>query len=469
VSWPRLRQDCVEVLLAPFPGGLGGGRRVGLENEYVVTTADGVMAPPGTIAALWRELAAQGWQLLRDVQRDTVVGARTGADVVTTDYGYATLELNIAPERTLHDAGRRLAALVATVAASLARHGGVLLGYGAQPVTGPAAGQLGPATRYPLLAAARTEELRGRDTTGDLLCLSASSQTQVDVTRAEAVDVLNALTATAGVRAALLANSSVWQGREGPELAARELFWDRWWPGRREQVGVPRRFHDAEHYVETLAGYRGLLIGRPEGSWLLADRPPFRELLVSRAAVRGLGPAGAGTLLRVVPGDLVSHSGIGWGAARLHLRHGTVEDRVACQQPPEAPLAAAALTLGLVERFRDVLALVDGRPWHRWQAFRQAACTYGLRARSGGIDGPAMAGELLAVARHGLRDRGHGEEALLEPLDERLESGRVPADEARDLLRTGGARALVARYDMRSAAGPAEVRPQLVTDGRGRV
>ena len=55
----------------------------------------------------------------------------------------------------------------------------------------------------------------------------------------------------------------------------------------------------------------------------------------------------------------------------------------------------------------------------------------------------SLAGRLLELARLGLGRRGLGEERFLEPLEERLKSGRCPSDDAVELFQGGGAERLV--------------------------
>jgi hypothetical protein len=50
---------------------------------------------------------------------------------------------------------------------------------------------------------------------------------------------------------------------------------------------------------------------------------------------------------------------------------------------------------------------------------------------------------MVDIAGRGLRERGQGEEVFLQPLRDRLQEGRCPADETELFYRRGGVDALV--------------------------
>jgi gamma-glutamylcysteine synthetase len=122
--------------------------------------------------------------------------------------------------------------------------------------------------------------------------------------------------------------------------------------------------------------------------------------------------------------------GLGWFASRLNPYLGTVEDRVACQQPPADQLVTAALALGLAEELTEAEALVATRDAGTWRALRSTACRHGFAA-AGSMVTDAEA--LLDIAARGLARRAQGEETFLEPLHERLAERRSPASRLMDV------------------------------------
>jgi gamma-glutamylcysteine synthetase len=126
------------------------------------------------------------------------------------------------------------------------------------------------------------------------------------------------------------------------------------------------------------------------------------------------------------------------------VQHTTIEVRPACQQPPDEPLAAAALSLGLVEALPHAWVLVRDLlgpdPWQAMAAYRREVVRYGPRARE--PRARLLAG-LVDLAGKGLRQRGRGEERFLQPIRRRLEARSVPADRAAASFRKGGVAALI--------------------------
>jgi gamma-glutamylcysteine synthetase len=118
--------------------------------------------------------------------------------------------------------------------------------------------------------------------------------------------------------------------------------------------------------------------------------------------------------------------------------------RPACQQPGDEPLAAAALSLGLVESLPAAWAfvrdLLGPDPWPAMAAYRRDVVRAGLRATE---PAPRLLSGLLDLCEQALRRRGRGEERFLRPLRRRLEARALPADRAARLLIRGGMAALI--------------------------
>jgi gamma-glutamylcysteine synthetase len=125
--------------------------------------------------------------------------------------------------------------------------------------------------------------------------------------------------------------------------------------------------------------------------------------------------------------DPLEHLGAIWSCARLSPDYGTVEDRVACAQPPGEQTANAALVLGLVERAEELCELADTLPLQAWVDARVDACCRGLSAQVGTVPVVALAEKMLAIAERGLWARGLAEDRFLDPLRERLARNENPA------------------------------------------
>ena len=425
-------------------------RKVGLELEYPVVFADGRGVSYDVIDALFDELGHHGWR----VGRDADTGARVTAElldpgplgVVTTEFGAHTLEIELAPADDVMTAGRSLETMMTILVPALRRHNAFIIGYGVQPLTPPVAENVAPRGRYRLLQKSWIESPQNLYDIF-LLTLSASSQTHVDVARDEVIPAVNALNCTAGLRVALFANSSVWNGRPGDYAASREMFWDWCYAARKNQIGIPPLFSSVKDYVDYVLSFRALLT-RHDGEVL---RPDNRNTVAQYLAndVNSVETAQGQTVqLGPTMQDVSAQWGLAWFDARMQPSYGTVEDRCACQQQPSASLAPAALAVGLVENLGGLREIADSLPVEQWREIRELACKDGMEIDLDGVDVKALIRQLLDVAVSGLVSRRRGEEKFLEPLFERLRMGTHPAIDVERWFLEGGARSIVLNTDM---------------------
>lgn len=435
-------------------------RHVGVENEYVMVSADGSILRPEVLDYLWQELAERGWSLTTDritgkttsalkYRESTPQGLNYNYDVITTDLAYSTLEIDLAPARSLQEAHRALSTLVRLVVSVLAEHDSYLLGYGVQPVTGPSSTFMGPKNRYALIFAVHEDENPDNSLLG-LQCLNASCQTQVEVTEDEAITAMNGLAATSGLRAALFANSPVWQNQVSEYKAIRHQFWDWCYANRKQQIGIPPRIQNLEHYVDYLMDFRSIVVSRDKTFYRLNNNFSFRSFMQNAHGQIGTTVDGHELLIVPRPEDIQTQYGFAWLDARLHPMHGTVEDRVSCQQTPYAHFCSPAMTLGLVENLRGLSDIADLLSRDQWREIRQLASIYGINFSYPGIDVKELLAHMLKVAHDGLKKRDLGEEEYLTPLSARIETSTCPADEVLTRFRKDGVQGIISYTDMKN-------------------
>jgi gamma-glutamylcysteine synthetase len=140
--------------------------------------------------------------------------------------------------------------------------------------------------------------------------------------------------------------------------------------------------------------------------------------------------------------DIDIHNSCYWYNARIS-RYFTIENRVNDQQPPDALICIAAVTLGLVSALSQAKAVLSSYDWEMLREAREVACRRGLLSRVGEIELAPIALQMWAIAHQGLVRRGLGEEKFLEPLERRLRDFECPADQARNLFANGGIDALI--------------------------
>lgn len=455
--------DAISLFKSNFRTDLDIPRCVGLENEYIMVSSDGAIMKAEVLEFLWHELANQGWEIITDKEsqkiislmrpRSPKIARRTyNYDLITTDYGYSTLEIDLAPAQSLKEAEKHLCELIEVVTSILRKYNTYLLGYGVQPMTSPKREYLGPKNRYGLIFDVREEEniLNPGAFTVDLHCLNAACQTQVEVSISEAIWVLNALCATSGLRIALLANSPVWQNKLSDYKAIRELFWDWCWPNRKLQFGIPPRFQSFEHYVDYLFDFRSIAVCRNQIFYRLSGNSAFRQFITNEAGEIGVSFNGQTTRIFGKAEDVYTQYGFAWLDARLQPIYGTVEDRVSCQQPPHAHFCASALTLGLVENSAGLIEIANALSLDQWRDIRLLTCTHGMAFSYPGVNVKDLIKQMVQVADRGLKMRGFGEEVYLEPLYRRMDIGRCPADDMISCFLEGGVEKIIGSSDMRN-------------------
>jgi hypothetical protein len=103
---------------------------------------------------------------------------------------------------------------------------------------------------------------------------------------------------------------------------------------------------------------------------------------------------------------------------------------------------------GLVNNLPELAELVGRHDWEAWRTLVYHAARHGLQAELEGRPVAPLVRELVDIAQRGLASRGHGEEAFLHPLHQRLIEGQCPADKALAALARGRATLLeYATYD----------------------
>lgn len=440
----------------------GAPRCIGLENEYIMISSDGTIMKPEVLENFWRELAIQGWEIIRDKETQKITGLKKprsdkiakrthNYDLITTDYGYSTLEIDLAPAQSLKEAQKPLDDLLEMVTSILSKYDTYLLGYGVQPVSSPRRDYLGPKSRYQLIFDVHEEEtvLNPEALLTDLHCMNAASQTQVEVSISEAIPILNALCATSGLRIALLANSSVWQNKLSDYKAIRALFWDWCFPHRKSQVGIPPKFQSFEHYVDYIADFPSIAVCRDQIFYRLNSNNTFRQFMTDESGQMGTSFNGHTARIFGSPEDIYTQYGFAWLDARLQPLHGTVEDRVSCQQPPHARFCSSALTLGLVENSKGLIEIANLLSLDQWREIRLLACAQGMAFTYQEVDIRSLIEQMLHVAREGLEMRRFGDETYLAPLYNRLKTGMCPADEVLSQFLEGGVEKIIESNDMR--------------------
>jgi len=407
-----------EQVAGHFPLRRASPRRIGREAEFPLVWPDG---RAGDASLLWEPLVAEGGARVTYDDPDRkhlIVRVDLGPVGYEVEVGRATVEVVLPPVDDLVQLEAVSTAAIKRLVRAAGARGMHVLGYGIQPRTPASLGLMTPKQRYRVLHRTIGRPYLHFTTT-------ASDQVHVDITRAELVDAINVMNLLSGPIIALTANSSVYAGRPGRYISGREGLLARL--GDHRHGMTPRRFATLEEFLAFICGQTCYVLKRDRR--YVQYRRPFTTYLAAN------GPDLAAYLL---------HEHYMWNSARPRIQHGTIEVRPACQQPPDEPLAAAALTLALVESLTEAWAFVRDRlgpdPWPVMAAYRRDAARNGLRATE---PAPGFLAGLVGMAEDALRRRGRGEARYLQPIRHRLKTRLLPADRAAALFRKGGVTAIV--------------------------
>lgn len=413
-----------ERFLGHFPEDPPAVRTIGREAEHPVVNADGTAA---RVSLLWPILLEMGdYEIKRE--GDLIVELVGDDHRYALEVGYGTVEIITAPAEDLHgirDIYERALARLIEAANTLQM---TILGYGMQPLTPASVELMSDKPRYFLLY-----EVLGEGWLS--FTQSASDQVHVAVGRHEAAPLTTLLNILSPVVIAICASSPICGGVPTGHYSAREA-----------KKGLLQSEYHRHGMPEAPMGHLGDLIGAicrmpflmtRHGDEVARFDGTFLDYLESIGGVKAPGAWE----------QFLVHDHYVWHTARPRSVHGTIELRCAGQQPGDAHMVVAALTLGMVEAAAELATLLDSRlgeeAWPAMVSWHERVISQGIGAVE---PNPGLLSEVLTAIRHGLVNRGRGEEVYLQPAFDRVAALTNPAEEALDAFAVGGIPALIDRF-----------------------
>lgn len=416
--------------------------KVGLEHEKLGLRA-GTLEPipwggPGGVEAVLRAFERYGYTAF--VEDGHVIAAQKSGLTVSIEPG-GQLELSGRPFSDVHVVSAELDRHLEKCRAIASDLGIEFLAAGYRPWGRAATVPWMPKKRYdvmrPFLAA------RGR-LAEDMMAMTGSTQASFDFSsERDMAEKLRVAFAVQPAVTALFANSPIVDGRESGWRSYRVKVWEETDPAR---CGIPAfpfaaGFEESAYraYVEWALDVPMVFLRR-DGRYVETGGCTFRTFLAE--GLRGERPRLS---------DWEDHLSTIFTDVRVK---GVVEVRGTDAGGPEMVRALLAF-------WKGILYDPDSRAWawdtvKRWsladrRTLASAAGREGLQATvPDGRSLAELAAALLDAAELGLcrqhccGDRGEDERVWLAPLQERVASGRTPADEALAAFRRGGDRALAA-------------------------
>jgi gamma-glutamylcysteine synthetase len=423
-------------------------RKIGIELEFPVVQDNGEAVSYDTIRKMFAWLEEKGWQVVRDGGTGESVEAvksisegkgRFGyeKDIIGTDVGYCDVETSLSPEDNLLALEQHWLRVKDTLLEYFSSENCHVLGYGVQPISHPSKDLVAHKGRYAFFVQDSLNRFIDQQYGTDLtvFATSCSNQCHIDVYREEAITAVNVLNGLGPLLGAITANAPVWRGSIDPEwVDIREIFWDKSWTNRIDQVGIPDAFSDFSDYVDRICSFRPLMVKRDGQYVKILNRKTFGEFLASGDQNEGETVNGERIPLASSAEDLHFHNGFAWWQARLASAYGTLEIRPCGQQPANATMSIAALALGLVENLSEAEALYKEYSVAEWRKLRFDVLRHALKATVNDRPVTELVGRALEIASAGLQKRGLGEEKFLTVLQQRLDRQATLADEVKTVF-----------------------------------
>lgn len=438
---------------------------IGIECELPIVNQAGFAAPLGIIYQLFEYLEKAGFDIKVDEYTNQPIAATRinlesalqfdyCEDTISTDLGFSTLEIALAPQTSLWAVEQQLNELLLLLLTYFEEQQCRILGYGIQPFTPPSTDLLVPHKRYNFIDRVSGNEFVPASDGKDfhLLTVTASNQCHIEVSLEETIPAVNVLNGLSGLQIALQANSPIWKGKvDNNYKATRELFWDYCFPDRINQAGVPPKFNNLADYVDNLMSFKAQRVMRNGQAYRIASDQTFKEFYHEVQSTIGENRQGECLLLTPELEDIHLQNGFCYYNARLVSKFGTIENRMCCQQPPGETMVTAALTLGILENLAEAQQLLAALNFITPNDLRMEAIKNGLAAKLVGKSIIPWLGQLLAIAEKGLQKRGAGEEIFLTPLFARLEKRQTPADLAIAIFQKEGIEAFLETFSFKIA------------------
>ena len=404
--------------------------RIGTEHEKLVYCTGDHHAPsytePGGIRDLLKALEDYGWTPVNEIGADGAsnVIALSGSDGAVSLEPAGQLELSGAPLENLHQTCAETGRHLDQVKAIGAKTGKGFLGLGMWPDKTREELPIMPKGRYEIM-------LRHMPRVGtmglDMMLRTCTIQVNLDYSsEADMVKKFRTSLALQPLATALFANSPFTEGKPNGYLSYRSHIWTDTDPARTGMLGFV--FEDGfgyDRYAEYMLDVPMYFVYR-DGKYIDASGLSFRDFLKGE--------------LSVLPGELptqsdwVDHLSTAFPEVRLKS---FLEMRGADGGPWNKICALPALWVGLLydqTALDSAWDLVKDWDMEGREALRSAVPKLGLDAPiPGGGTLKDIAAEVLAISRAGLNARarlntsGDNESGFLNPLDEIVRTGKVPA------------------------------------------
>lgn len=407
---------------------------IGIEIEMPVVHLGGEKTDKSvTIAAVKKATSHFGFTPRKfddDGNCHEAVCGDTG-DIFSFDCSYHNFEISLGRVRTLHEAQARFRDYVRFINEELRQYHHTLTGMGINPNYRVNDRSDVPSPRYRMLEGflKKCNSWNGSfHPFPDFGTFSSASQVQLDVTRENLCETIEAFSLVEPLKAVLFANSSF---PEKPELlCVRDYFWEQSPHGiNPRNVGffepLPKSVGEITDYLSKAS----IFCAERDGKYLFFYPIPFDDYLKRDSVAAEYYDGTFHTCTFAPQAEDIAYLRT-YKQTDLTAR-GTLEYRSACTQPLGEAMTVAAFHLGLMNRTQALSALLKTS-----FLYQTNATPAQLRKQMNRADFlsfvdadalKALLNRVLQLCADGLRGRGYSEEIYLSPLFERANTLTSPA------------------------------------------
>ena len=400
---------------------------VGIELEYPVVNLEGDTEDVEVIKELFRYLASA---LDFDVEKVDDFGnpiqlvAPVSQDAILFEVSYTTIEFAFGKAETIQEVEERFSIYMEAIQKKLAESNHAIVGCGIHPNWNKNENTPVAYPRYQMLVDylnlsrnMAESDLHHFPEYGAFIC---GSQVQLDVSKSNYLQVINAFTQIEAVKAYLFANSE-FPGADWDTKISRDIFWEESMHGiYPENVGVNARLFKDEDVFFNYLDHSAIFTAERDGETYYFYPIQARNYLAT-PEIQAFDLNGDVVPIYPQEKDFETHRSYQY--QDLTTR-GTVEFRSVCTQPLDRTFASAAFHLGLLVNLDKLEAYLEtatffkefGRDY-RFLRRQFSKKTLTDREKTAIIE---FSKDLLLLAEEGLEMRNKQEMTFLQPLREEL-------------------------------------------------
>lgn len=447
---------------------------IGYEFEFLVREGDRPLSKE-TFFAFHKKLKNKGWQPKLDAGTGNLVGSKKDDIFVGSDDGVNVMEINMPPRDTIQDCDTGIRNLLSELQTIYQSLGTSIIGLNTFPgfydrnncickkfCTDQYCCEKSYIKYYNPVRFPRHHH--------DLMMIAAN-HLWLDVRTDQLMDQYNTFLKLSGLFAALFANGPIFNNKKLPILEGRDLFWHNMvstgiFPEDDKFFGFPPMQYDSIlDYFDFMLSIKFYYVEREGKGVSLVDKSlTYKDYFFSKN-LDATYFDGTPTTISPTIDDFITIQQVTFPHVRIKYKKKagvTIDDllevyknrdeqaflgcfaswHLECRfigaQPQEDVSAGPALLVGLQENFEETKKLASQHSYEEWKKIYEMSTKDGMQTVFNDQAMIENVKQLVEISKQGLGARGHGEEKFFQPLYDRLEKQKNPAEEILEVWNSYG-------------------------------